>query len=268
MIRSLFGAFRSLAARAAETLTPLHILISNDPASGIGDAAIVRLVLGCAAHAERVAVAYDLPPPVVEFLQHGAPAPSYGIGTAWLHIVPKIPGDPDAQGWHSLDANGLPDGFVSVEGIDLDGLSEVLSHEIAETLVDPNVNRTVRAPNGDTWPIEICDAVQSDGTNAGRVAIDLGDGQPPVRCANYVLPAYWWRMLAGPFDALGVLIDRLPAIAPAGYSAVMRADGTTVDVYGPDGEERSLTDEKRDTRSRIQVRLAGLWDMCEGRSRR
>lgn len=254
MIRSLNVRFRALTSQAREESVALRIVISNDALTGYSDVTIARLVVGCAVHLGRVAVAYDLPGPTVELIPHGHVPPRGGADAivAWLHIVPKIPGDPSDQGWHSLDSAGKPDGFVSVAGLDLDGLSEVLSHELAETLVDPDVNWTVRAANGDTWPIEVCDAVQA-ANNAGRIAIELGDGQAPVMCANYVLPAYWSPTLPGPFDALGALADRLPALAPDGYSAVRKADGNTVDIYG-----HALPEEKLDPRSRVQLRAACL----------
>ena len=97
-----------------------------------------------------------------------------------------------ALGWHSRCNTGIPYSFIYADLI-RDGsnpLSMVLSHELLEMVVNPDVNRMAQgpAPEGATgdedgavfYSYEICDPV-----NANRYAID------GVVVSDFVLPAWF-----------------------------------------------------------------------------
>jgi hypothetical protein len=258
--RARTAGFRRLAAQAHDAELPLRILVSNDANTGYSDAAVARMVLACAILASIVAVNYGLAAPVLQFLPQGTPkpAPVPGYLDAWLHVVASIPDDPDAQGYHTLDgATGEPDGFISVEGIDEDGLSECLGHEIIETEGNPKVDLTVALADGTVFPRELCDAVQAQ-TNAQRVPIELHDGGKPVQMPNVVLLAYWnpATPAGSKVDYLGRLPGPVPALDAYGYSAVTLPDGSEQDLFGAATEE--LPAEKKHPESRYQAVKAAL----------
>ena len=91
-----------------------------------------------------------------------------------------------ALGYHSLNANELPIGFVFVERGDW---TITLSHEVLELIIDPTVNIFLPGPdprepdNPNRWlfhSYEVCDAVE-------RVSYRI-DG---VEVSNFVTPNYF-----------------------------------------------------------------------------
>jgi hypothetical protein len=260
IVGSLLSRVRALFRDAHAAQQPLALFVANDPASGIDDVTFARTVLACAVQLARdVAPAWGLPAPVVTPLAHTAPLPQSAAGglVVVIDVVAHIPDDPTAQGWHQPLGSGQPfDGYVSTEGLDVDGFAECLSHELIESFVDPMCTRTATAPNGDVYPIEPCDAVQAQ-TDAQRVPIALGDGGQPVYLSNFVLPAYFDATPSvGRLDYLGALA-RPFQIGPYGYSAITRA-GIATEVFGPLGEVRALPPRKLYPDARIQQVLRAM----------
>lgn len=258
-----------LVAHAHAAGRPMHICIVNDPGSSWTTDDFQRAVLACAVQLQRdVAPEYGLPLPIVQALAPGETPPTEAEVAAAGHVrgllcvVASIPDDPTAQGWHQpLGAGEAFDGYISTEGIDNDGRAECLSHELGEIFVDPLVDQTATALNGDVFPLEPFDATQAGGAfpNMLRVLFDLGDGQPPVMLGNFVLESYWNSATpAGSrVDFLGLLPGPF-SIGPHGYSAITKSDGTTTDVFGADGERLLLPVHKLHAASRIQRRLAAM----------
>jgi hypothetical protein len=259
--RSRVMRFRALAVTAAAAGVALRIFVSNDAGTGYADAQVGRAVLAISIQAQRIARDSGLPLPVLELLPTGAPkpAPIAGKVDAWLHCVPVITDDPTAQAYHEVGPDGSPDGYVSVAGVDFDGFTEALSHEVFETQGDPGTAEVVVDPRtGWKWPRENSDSVQAN-DNGQRLPVDVGDGLPPIYTANSVLPAYFDPATpAGTkLDYLGVLKTPF-SIGPYGYSAIDKGDGSPVDVFGPDFGAAMLKPEQLHPESRIQIRRATM----------
>lgn len=273
LIRSKMAAVRALFAQAHTGAQPVRMVWGNTPDSGLSDHDFRRAILALAIFLQTLvwkrwgagSPALGTPPfapPIVEALAPGEAPPEPAEGSEEMLIRIRIVASiDDAAGYHVPigDAGGW-DGYVAVDGLDLDGLTEVIGHEGAEALPDPMCDLTVTAPNGDKIPVEVCDAVQA-ASNADRIPIDLGDGEPPVMMPNFVWPRY--------FDAStppGEQVDelgRLPGpltLGPAGYSAIQKADGSEVNVYGPGSLETraALPPHLQHPEARIQQRLARM----------
>lgn len=135
----------------------------------------------------------------------------------YLWDEPRGPADAGAFGHHHHDGKDVvPVGHVFVEVCrrHKERWTEIASHEALEMLGDEWINLDVarHLVNGDVelWPRELCDAVQGQ-----RYEID------GVTVSNFVLPEYFIENADGPYDFLRKL-DRPFAIAPTGYSAILR----------------------------------------------
>jgi len=263
---SLLARIRSLFRDAAASGVAMSLYVANDPSSGVGEAGFLRALVACAIQLQRdVAPAWGRLAPTIVPIKHGDPIPQSTTDgpVAVLSVVGKIPDDPTAQGWHQALGSGQPfDGYVSTEGVDADGFSEVLSHELTETLVDPGTDRIAVAPNGDQHPIEACDMVQAR-NDSERVPISLVnvDGSTTTEyLSNFVFPSAFGLATPpgapqpeGKYDFLGALSAPFTR-APGGYEAITHADGTTEDVFG---EARTMLSPRAlHADSRVQVRKA------------
>lgn len=279
-LRAHTPRLRAAAIRAQDTGWALHLYVTNAPDSGYTDAQVARIVAACALQLQRdVASEYNLPAPTVTFLAAGQAAP---VSTAFnevavLGIVKHIPRDPTAQGWHQPlgvgAAQGELDGYISTEGLDIDGLSECCGHELLETTVDPGCQAVYVAPDGSQRPQEPGDPLQAGGPNPNslRVPFDLGDGQPPVMCPNWATRA--WGVAGDTSgakkDYLGLLpTDQDYPIGPYGYVALTSPDGTTTDVFGPQGAKVVLPDEKSHPDARIQFVLTTMRGRADAKAGR
>jgi hypothetical protein len=130
--------------------------------------------------------------------QHFALPPPYGYGISatiraasgphdvqpdeWVIGLVKDPDQPGALGYHDETPNGNP--FVKVFPIldkqDGGDLSVTISHEVCETLADPNGARAAQWTDGKFWAYEVCDAVE-----ATSYVID------GINVSNFVLPPYF-----------------------------------------------------------------------------
>ena len=83
-------------------------------------------------------------------------------------------------------------------------LFEVLTHELAEAMVDPSVNRYALAPDGKMWLIEI-----GDQADAYRFVVDIPtlliNGRPKTRAIaqDFTLPAYYEPATPAPYSHTG-----------------------------------------------------------------
>lgn len=127
-------------------------------------------------------------------------------------------------GWHVVDGHGRPYAHVFADpsitaGSDWitgpDSLSATASHEALEMLADPAANGYSFDGKRRLWAQEVCDPVQARGyriTARGR--------RIPV--SDFVLPSYFNRHSAGPYDQLGVLAEPF-SIDSGGYAMYQRA---------------------------------------------
>lgn len=137
------------------------------------------------------------------------------------------PADPEGLlGLHDeVAAQGRPYGEVYPNRI-LDAgesISHVLSHEILEAFINPDINLWAEGRPGEMWAYEICDPVHADG-----YPIDVSGHE--VLVANFVHPSWFdlQRSPGAPLDHLR-LLRRPFQIRPRGYA--IRWDGRGDEEY-------------------------------------
>lgn len=127
----------------------------------------------------------------------GLPAPAgYGTGAScrvatagappkpdeWLLGLFLEPDQPGALGYHDRTDAGLPlmKIFPKLDAQDGVPWSTTASHEVLETLADPELSLCAQAPDGKIWAREVCDAVENDSYSYAGVLL-----------SNFVLPCYF-----------------------------------------------------------------------------
>lgn len=110
----------------------------------------------------------------------------------------KTPGA-DQQGElgdHNETAVGTPDFTFFPELAAGDGATwtSVCSHEIAELLADPYLNRCAQGPDGRIWAVEVSDAVEAQSYGVDGILV-----------SNFCMPAWF----SPPQDATGIRYDFL-----------------------------------------------------------
>jgi hypothetical protein len=127
-------------------------------------------------------------------------------------------------GWHVVDGQGLPYSHVFADasiaaGSDWitgpDSLSLTASHEVLEMLIDPSANGYSFDGRQRLWAQEVCDPVQARayGINASGMRVPVSD---------FVLPSYFNRNAAAPYDQLGVLTKPF-SVDKGGYAVFQKA---------------------------------------------
>lgn len=159
--------------------------------------------------------------------------------------------DPNALAYHT-EMNGQPCIFVGAgicekncPGSDWvggpDSLLVAASHEIAETIVNPNVNLWVDRGTSEE-ALEICDWVQGDSY------IDP-DGPSGMYVSNFCHPRFFSSRPASRFDAMG-LCGSAWELRPGGYHTPRTGGptGTTTQVFGARPSEGGMAQWKRDAK--------------------
>lgn len=159
----------------------------------------------------------------------------------WVIAILDDPDQADALGWHTEDQGDLVYGRVFARPA-LDNqvsVSSVLSHEVLETLVDPNANLWADDGHGLLTALEVCDPVESD-------SYSISVSGQPVQVSNFVTPAWFDSMAAigEQFDYLGSVSS--PFTMTAGGYMVNLSEGQVSQQFGSQyAEWRKLT--KTDT---------------------
>jgi hypothetical protein len=138
----------------------------------------------------------------------GAVNPDPQLSVVQLVATQREGTPPGVMADHYVDANGRPvcEIFYIACGSDW---PSAMSHEICEARVDATCASTVKAPDGTTWDLEVCDSVEgSDYEENG------------VRVSNAVGPAYF-QLSTGPLDIAGAVAAAFEQL-PTGYHV---ADG-------------------------------------------
>lgn len=215
---------------------------------------------------DRVAAALN-----VQFQQHFSQPPPYGYGISasirvgagpfdvrpheWVLGLFTHPDVAGALGYHDQTANGQPlmKIFPPLDKQDGVAWSTTASHEIAETLADPNIARCAQSWDGRIWAYEVCDAVEQ--------AYYLIDG---VEVSDFVLPPYFEPVssLRGlKLDWMG-LVKKPLAILPGGYGQYLdplagwqQVEAQAAPGAGPASRPRAY---RRDVKGRRSRRLAGV----------
>ena len=148
------------------------------------------------------------------------------------------PDQPDALGYHEVNTNGIPSikVFPLLDTETGGVLSVTISHEIAETLVDPGCNICSQNPaDGKIWAVEIADAVEQDSyTCEGELV------------SNFVLPKYFAPTLGSldePLDFMEKCMSPYE-IRPGGYGQ----------TYDGRAWHQHVNGEMREYRKRLATR--------------
>lgn len=156
---------------------------------------------------------------------------------AGMHDIPNLPADcwPIFLNRHSTDANALgwhdddPSQNIRIYsrvfagdclryGLDW---GVTLSHEALELILDPDIKRVWRMPDGRLAAFEAADACEAD-----DLAYDVGGH----KMSDFVLPAYFSARGKGPFDFKGHLRKRCPGLTPGGYMSISDAAGNWTQI--------------------------------------
>lgn len=189
----------------------------------VTDADVKRWTAACAHQIkEHVAPAYALDPVRVQFLSAASHAPA----GAWVIVVMDDADQAGVLGWHTEDGAGRIYGRVFVRPCLDYGVepSTTLSHEVVETVCDPDVTGWRDTGRGYSVAYEACDPVEGDSYLIGDVAV-----------SDFVTPA--WYMANPPVDARLHWINNGSISAPfqlaaGGYVVRRWADGHEDQEYG------------------------------------
>lgn len=211
----------------------------------------VHLMTRAVAHQMRydVSPAWDKHPPAVIYYSDVSHVPP------GAYVIGVFDNDDQAGvlGWHTESSDGSVFGRVFVKPtLDAGGdmlhgelsVASVLSHEVAEAFVDPNVQMWAADFNGKLYALEVCDPVESD-----YYMVRVGDQQ--VSVSNFVFPA-WFDPQAPPtarLDYVGTTSKPF-TMAPGGYV-----------IYSSQGQEQAVFGEnypewKRQTKETALARSA------------
>lgn len=142
--------------------------------------------------------------------------------SAWPIFLNRHSKEAGALGWHD-DAAGRIYSRVFVGDCIRFGLdwTITLSHELLEMILDPNIRRVWRMPNGELAALEACDPVEAD---------RLGYFIDGVRVSDFVYPAYFSTNARGPFDYRHALSGPCPDLTSGGYQSITK-NGHWTQIY-------------------------------------
>lgn len=169
---------------------------------------------------------------------------------AWPIFFNKHSDDAGALGWHD-DRDGRQFSRVFIGDCIRFGLNwhTTVSHEALEILLDPDIERVWRMPDGRLAAYEACDAVESD-AQAYTILHH--------KMSNFVLPAYFNASHNGPYDFRHQLHAPCPALTPGGYMSLTDVHGVWSQVTmehadGSQGRRAAMAGRRRQARSRLPV---------------
>jgi len=215
------------------------ICIVDFGGTGVQTSDLVRLAAALQAQVDQFAV----PPPYgygleVKGIRAGS-APSNPVSWLGQPLLPPAADDwvmgllasPDvagAYGYHDRTPAGLPfmKTFPLLDIRDGHPWSVTCSHELLETLKDPEISLCAQGPDGQIWAYEVCDAVEQDHYTL------LG-----VEVSNWVTPCYFETpqdMTGKKYDWMGLLQGPTPNLRPGGYGQ----------TFGPNGWQQVLASKE------------------------
>ncbi len=123
-------------------------------------------------------------------------APDQPKADEWVIGLFTEPDQPGALGYHDVTASGLPlmKIFPLLDAQDGVSWSSTASHEVLETLADPECCRATQDPHGKFWALEVCDGVEADSYKIHGIEV-----------SNFALPPYF----EPPSSLAGVKLDYL-----------------------------------------------------------
>ena len=157
---------------------------------------------------------------------------------AWAMVFLDDADDPEAEAYHDLTPEGLPQAKVFVKTV-LDGGDEVsiaASHELVEMLVDPATNLMTTGPDSKLmYAYESADPVE-----------DLSFNVDGVPMSNFVFPAYFedfHKARSIQFDAMNK-VSKPFQILKDGYLIVFK-NGRWVNLTATTAKKKALGKEDR-----------------------
>lgn len=153
----------------------------------------------------------------------------------------------NALGYHSLTFAGLPIGFVFTQtSIEFgENPTVTASHEVLEMLADPAINLWAQHPNQTMWAYEVCDAVEAETYEIGRIEV-----------SDFQYPAYFEGFReTGPYDFMGK-VSKPFQILKGGYSLIS-SNGQIGQIFSSRIKSRNFKKEdRRGHRSEYRVPLS------------
>lgn len=189
-------------------------------ATALSEADARSACAACSEQAAEFCAAWSRLPVEVTFYADRTRIPA---GTPTI-LIADVCDDAEALAYHTEGAGGTITGLVGAKTCLDAGVSpsSALSHEVLETIADPQVDLWAQMPDGKRLVArEVCDPVQDQ-----TYMVDV-DGKP-VEVSSYVLPS-WFDDRAAPgsrFDRGGVLRAAFTRTAD-GYFVVMRGGATS-----------------------------------------
>lgn len=169
---------------------PSIVIIDHDVGYSPKDIAKVAAALQ-----KQVNQHFSLPPPYgygIKCSVRAATAKKPPLPSEWVMGLFKTPDQPGALGYHDETASGLPLMKIFPLLDPTNPWSITASHELLETLADPNICRCAQAPDGKIWAYEVCDGVEADSYKIDDVPV-----------SNFALPPYF----EPPSNLTGVKLD-------------------------------------------------------------
>ncbi len=177
-----------------------------------------------------------------------------GPDTWRVYVQDDSGGDPragTALGMHDIvDGRRIPTGWVFAKYLKSWNIpwTRILSHEIVEMLVDPQVNLFVLRRHADApemWYREACDPVEGDQYLINQIPV-----------ANFVFPNFFVLDSLGQYDQMR-LVTHPFEVRPGGYQSVLRLEPHELvprDIYGamcPDWQKTIRPGSRRAARQEI-----------------
>ncbi len=141
-----------------------------------------------------------------------------------FRIVTALPDAPGAIAYHDVNGNA-PDAFLGLDTCStIDDVSVAASHEVLETIGDPQCDQWVANTDGFQYALELCDAVESNSYAAAGTGIRISDFllpsffEPGKLAASYTFLQQTGRAAALPAGPL--------MTPPGGYQLRRNADGS------------------------------------------
>lgn len=213
----------------------------QDVDTGISNAEIIKVAKALTIQAKEH---FSLPPPMgygISCTVRAASKKKPPQSDEWVMMLLSKPDIEGALGYHDESDVGLPimKIFPLLDKQDGVSWSSTASHELLETLADPNIAKCAQGVDGKIWAYEVCDGVEGDSYKIGDVEV-----------SNFVLPPYFetpsnWKKLK--LDYLGLCKAPLE-LRPAGYNQYFDATKGWQAVYA---EKVSST-----KMARIQAKLS------------
>jgi hypothetical protein len=150
--------------------------------------------------------------------QHGHPPTG-----SWPIYINKHSSDPDALGWHTQDGQKIMGRVFAGDCLKYGiSVSVDLSHEVLETLGDPDCHQTMTLPDGRLAALEMCDPVEAD-------SYAYVKGKTLV--SDFILPPYFHPGAgASRFDFTSKLTGPCPILGEGGYQSLFEK-GQWVSVF-------------------------------------